>query len=155
MNIFILDPDIKLSVVYHPDRHIVKMPLEATQLLCNTFHKIGDAYDWMYKPTHMHHPCSLWVNESLSNWIWLRDYTILMGREYTYRYGKYHKSAELAAILDMPNIPDIGLTPFAKAVPQEFKGLPVVEAYRQYFIRDKQHLKSYTKREIPYWWVNN
>ena len=153
MNIFILDSDKRLSVTYHPDKHIVKMPLEGTQLLCNAIHVSGGARDWMYKPTHLNHPCSLWAMESLSNWLWLQDYIILMGREYTYRYGKYHKSAELAAILDKPNIPDKGITEFAKAVPEEFKSLPVVEAYRQYFIRDKQHLKQYTHRKIPDWWV--
>lgn len=153
MNIFILDSDKRLSVTYHPDKHIVKMPLEATQLLCNVFHRTGEAFDWMYKPTHMNHPCSLWVAESLSNWIWLRDYVLLMGKEYTYRYGKYHKSAELAAVLDKPSIEDKGITPFAKAVPKEFKDLSVIEAYRAYFIRDKQHLKSYTHRPIPDWWI--
>ena len=35
MNIFILDYSPKLSAQYHPDRHIVKMPLEAVQLLCS------------------------------------------------------------------------------------------------------------------------
>ena len=153
MNIFILDSDMVLSVTYHPDRHIVKMPLEGTQLLCSTLHRTGEAFDWMYKPTHMNHPCSLWVAESLSNWLWLQKYVVLMGREYSYRYGKNNKSAELAAILDKPNIPDLGITPFAKAVPQEFKELPVVEAYRKYFIHYKQHLKQYTKRQVPYWWI--
>lgn len=153
MNIFILDPDKRLSVTYHPDKHIVKMPLEGAQLLCSTLYRTGEAKEWMYEPTHMNHPCSLWVAHSLSNWLWLQDYVVLMGKEYTYRYGKYHKSAELAEVLDKPSIPDIGLTQFIKAVPEEFKSLPVVEAYRQYFIRDKQHLKRYTRRPIPDWWV--
>lgn len=153
MNIFILDDDEFTSVIYHPDKHIVKMPLEGTQLLCSTLHRTGEAEDWIYKPSHLNHPCSLWASESLSNWLWLQRYVILMGNEYTYRYRKKHKSVELAKILPIPSVPDLGLTPFIKAVPAEFKELPVVEAYRQYFIRDKQHIKKYTGRQIPYWWV--
>lgn len=153
MNIFILDSDKQLSVIYHPDKHIVKMPLEATQLLCNALHETGLSLSWIYKNTHTKHPCSIWARESISNWRWLREYVLMMGAEYTYRYGKSHKSVELAKVLPEPNIQDLGLTPFVKAVPIEFKSLPVVDAYRQYFIRDKQHLKQYTKRNIPNWWI--
>lgn len=153
MNIFILDKEPSLSVIYHPDKHIVKMPLEATQLLCNALHFTGEATDIVYKPMNMKHPCSLWVQESLDNWLWLQDYVALMYEEYRYRYGKTHKSCELAKILPKPSLPSVGLTEFKKSVPQEFKELDVVEAYRKYFIKYKQHLKHYTKRDIPYWWI--
>lgn len=152
MNVFILDEDKRKSVIYHPDKHIVKMPLEATQLLCSVLHYTGEAPDWIYRPTHTKHPCALWAMESLDNWLWLQDYTILMGYEYTYRYHKLHKSVLLAKVLPRPTIESKGMTPFVKCVPDEFKSMPVVEAYRQYFIEYKQHIKSYTNREIPYWW---
>ncbi len=154
MNVFILDEDAQQSVIYHPDKHIVKMPLEATQLLCSVLHYTNEAPSWIYKPTHTKHPCAIWAMESLSNWVWLREYTILLGKEYTYRYNKTHKSVELAKRLPLPTIPDIGQTPFVKCVPEEFRSLYVVDAYRQYFIRYKQHLKQYTRRDIPDWWVD-
>ena len=34
MNLFYLDEDLDKSAQYHVDKHIVKMPLEAAQLLC-------------------------------------------------------------------------------------------------------------------------
>ena len=34
MNLFYLDEDFDKSAQYHVDKHIVKMPLEAAQLLC-------------------------------------------------------------------------------------------------------------------------
>ena len=34
MNIFILDKNIDKCAEYHVDKHIVKMPLEAAQMLC-------------------------------------------------------------------------------------------------------------------------
>ena len=153
MNVFILDKDMEKSVIYHPDKHIVKMPLEATQLLCNAFHLPYKDIKGLYKLSHIHHPLNKWVIESVNNWIWLRDYVLLMGKEYTYRYGKHHKSVELAQGLPIPDLPKINMTPFIKCVPKEFKELDVIDAYRHYFIRDKQHLKKYTKRDIPDWWV--
>ena len=33
MNIFILDHDLKKSIEYHVDKHVVKMPLEAAQMM--------------------------------------------------------------------------------------------------------------------------
>ena len=45
-----------------------------------------------------------------------------------------------------------GLTPFVKCVPEEFRGLDVVSAYRMYFINYKNDLKKYTKRDTPDWW---
>ena len=34
MNIFILDEDLDRCAEYHVDKHIIKMPLEAAQMLC-------------------------------------------------------------------------------------------------------------------------
>ena len=154
MNIFILDNDRRLSIQYHTDKHIVKIPLEGAQLLCSTLHFTGQAPSWIYKYTHKNNPCSVWARESLSNWLWLQEYVILMGEEYQHRYGswKTHSSCEVAKNLPRPNIPDKGITPFVKAVPAEFKHLPTVEAYREYFKAYKNHIKKYTNRPVPYWW---
>ena len=152
MNIFILDEDPTLSVIYHTDKHIVKMPIESTQILCTVLHNTHQAPDWAYKPTHKSHPCVQWASESIDNWRWLRNYTILLGNEYTYRYDKQHKSITIAQWLPEPDIKSIGLTPFAKCVPEEFKSLPVVEAYREYFKHCKNHIKQYTRRPTPDWW---
>ena len=42
MNIFVLDTDIDKCAEYHVDKHIVKMPLEAAQMLCTNHW--GDKY---------------------------------------------------------------------------------------------------------------
>lgn len=153
MNIFILDKDMEKSVIFHPDKHIVKMPLEGTQLLCNTLYLTGQWETCMYKPTHLNHPCSIWASTSLENWLWLRDYVLELGKEYHFRYNKIHKSVELCKILNIPNIKSLGLTPFVKCVPNRYREMDVVESYRTYFIYEKSHLKKYTKREIPFWWI--
>ena len=143
---------MKQSIIYHPDKHIVKMPVEAAQLLSNAFYKIGKLPHVVYKPSHLHHPLNKWVCESLNNWLWWAEYTLLMGKEYSFRYGKKHASVEMVKKFTIPELPIIGMTPFVKCVPEEFRHLDVVEAYRQYFIRDKNHIRKYTKRDIPDWW---
>ena len=158
MNIFILDENKRKSVEYHTDKHIIKMPLEATQLLCNAYYytqESGKYSDFIYKPTHLKHQCSSWVSESLSNWLWLQDYIILIGYEYTYRYGKLHRSVQLAKVLPKPDLKDRGLTEFKLCMPEDVK-IPkdVVGSYRNYFIKYKQHLKQYTKRSIPDWFID-
>lgn len=159
MNIFILSLNMSECVHWYPDKHIVKMPIEATQMLCNVFHYTGEfdlmneeSQDKIYLPTHMNHPCSIWTRESLSNWLWLRKLVCYMGNEYRFRYGRVHKSVITAMGLPIPKIPDKGLTDFAKAVPDEFKHLDVCNAYIEYFKEYKRHLIKYTKRPIPDWW---
>lgn len=155
MNIFILDRDVEKSVRYHPDKHVVKMPVESTQMLCSVYY-FGDQEvpENAYKLSNYNHPCSIWVRRSLSNWLWLRNFTLILGAEYSYRYGnKKHASVEKCKTLPRPIIPDIGMTPFCQAVPPEFQGVDPVKAYRAYFVRDKQHLKQYSGRNVPEWFV--
>ena len=38
MNLFYLDEDLDKAAQYHVDKHIVKMPLEAAQILCTTIY---------------------------------------------------------------------------------------------------------------------
>lgn len=107
----------------------------------------------LYKATHLMHPCTIWAYSSKENWLWLQEYTIKLGEEYSYRYaGKQHKSVELIRNLPVPVDNSKGLLPFVKCVPEELKNLNLIEAYRQFFIQYKGHLKQYTKREVPDWW---
>jgi len=152
MNIFILDENKKLSAQYNVDRHVVKMILEQSQLLCGVHH-ISGGKDIPYKLTHKNHPSAKWSRASLSNYLWLCDYTMEICYEYTYRYEKIHKSQRVVEWCkdNLPEIPDIGLTPFAQALPDDLKDKDPIKAYRNYYIRDKKHLFSWKKREVPLW----
>ena len=129
MNIFILDFDQKKSAQYHVDKHIVKMPLETAQLLCTVHHCVGN--EAPYKKTHVNHPCSIWARKSLANYNWLVDMGLELCYEYSYRYGKVHKCQFVIEWCQkkIPNIPDVGLTAFAQAMPSQYKRINVVEAY--------------------------
>jgi hypothetical protein len=153
MNIFVLDESIKKSAEYHVDRHVVKMPVEAAQMLCSAHNRLTPPY----KPTHKNHPCSKWVRESLSNYFWLVEFSFALIDEYNYRYN--NKSRKVTQVLEwclnnFPDIEDRGLTEFAMAMPDQYKKNNVVEAYRDYYLCEKNHLFSWKNRECPDWVIN-
>jgi hypothetical protein len=158
MNIFFLDENPKLSAQYHVDKHVVKMILETAQLLCGVHHSINPFSDLQvpYKLSHKNHPCAIWARESLSNYLYLCELGLELGKEYTYRYGKKHKSIEVIewCIVNKPIILDIGFTKPAMAMPDEFKTDSVVESYRNYYMGAKKELASWKNREKPFWFGN-
>ena len=151
MNIFILDDDMYKSAEYLVNKHVVKMITEHNQLLCSVFYYTDFIPDEIYKLSHKNHPHSIWARSSLSNWIWLRDYTLEICKEYTYRYGKIHKGEHVCKSLPNPNIKDIGLLKFPQCMPDEYKNDNVVKAYRNYYNEDKQHIFQWYRRNIPPW----
>ena len=158
MNIFFLDENPTLSAKYHVDKHVVKMILETAQLLCSVHHVTDQDTDQdtdqvPYKLSHKNHPCAIWARESLSNYLYLCELGLELGKEYTYRYGKRHKSIDVInwCIINKPNIPDIGFTTPARAMPDEFKVDSVVESYRNYYMGAKINLASWKNREKPFW----
>lgn len=152
MNIFVLDTDIHECARFHSDRHVVKMTLESAQMLCTVLHENG--IQAPYRPTHRHHPCTLWTGMSLTNWIWLRDLALALNDEYRYRYGKDadHRSGAVVRDLPPPPIDDLGLTEFAQAMPEEYR-VPgdAVSAYRKYYAAEKSGFAIWTGRPVPEW----
>ncbi len=156
MNIFILDYDTKKCAEYHCDKHVVKMILETAQLLCGVHHMTDQATDQVpYKLSHKNHPCAIWSRESLSNYLYLCDLGLELCKEYTYRYGKRHKSQEIIewCITNKPNIPDIGFTNPPKAMPDEYKVESVTESYRNYYIGAKSSFTTWRNRNKPEWFL--
>jgi hypothetical protein len=154
MNIFFLDENPKLNAQYHNNSHCIKMILETAQLLCSVHHSTDQPTDQVpYKLSHKNHPCAIWARESLSNYLYLCELGLELGKEYTYRYGKRHKSIDVIewCIVNKPNIPDIGFTTPAMAMPDEFKVDSVVESYRNYYMGAKSDLASWKNREKPFW----
>lgn len=154
MNIFILDKDVKKNAQYHCDKHVVKMILETAQLLCGVHHMTPQVTPQVpYKLSHKNHPCAIWSRESLSNYLYLCELGLELCKEYTYRYGKRHKSQEVIewCITNKPNISDKGFTEPAKAMPEEYKVKSVVESYRNYYREAKAGFAVWKNRETPKW----
>ena len=153
MNIFYLDADIAQCARFHGDKHVIKMILESAQILCSVL--------WLndikapYKATHIKHPCVLWANQSLANWLWLKDLATALNDEYKYRFNqtKNHKSFDVIQRLKFPSRQNIGLTERPQALPDEFKQDDPIQAYRAYYQSRKQHLAQWTKRGKPDWFI--
>ena len=92
MNIFYLDKNPKLCAQYHVDRHVVKMILETAQLLSTAHWLTGG--EGPYRATHKNHPSAIWARSNKSNYNWLCKLGLELCEEYTYRYGKIHKTQQ-------------------------------------------------------------
>lgn len=115
------------------------------------------------KHSYFNHPCSIWVRKSLSNFKWLVNHASAMCNEKEFRTGKPHFTSSfiLWCVDNLPNLPDNGSTPVARAINQDVYGYiheiaDDVEAYREYY-RNKRvdkrgrHIDVWTKRERPFW----
>tara|TARA_R100000005_G_C4957163_1_gene175304 strand:- start:198 stop:704 length:507 start_codon:yes stop_codon:yes gene_type:complete len=161
MNIFVLDKHPRAAARMHCDKHIPKMCVEAAQMMASALRRHGATDDIMpltkagkpYKGGYAHHPCTVWAGDSRANFMWLALHAISLCSEYSKRFGKVHACYE--PILHMEKhyllIDDSPLTPFAQAMPDEYRDDDVVKAYRAYY-----HSKTFAKWEkgtpAPLWW---
>lgn len=94
MNLFYVNKDPIVAASQLPDKLVVKMVLETAQLLSTAHHVLdGDAVDpdWqLYKPTHVNHPCAVWVRGTSSNYSWTFEHFVGLASEYQLRYGREH-----------------------------------------------------------------
>ena len=161
MNIFATDSNALSCATYHTDKHIVKMPLEMAQMVSFVYHN-KDLWDksipqllMSNSSTHIKHPCSIWVKENLSNFIWSCELGIKMVEEYRFRYNSQkHERCLLIFQWALDNLPEIEIdlmTPFAKAMPDEYKVDCSIESYSNYYKFGKTELHQWTKRKKPDW----
>jgi hypothetical protein len=159
MNVFVLDTDVVKCAQYHLDKHCVKMILESTQLLNNALIINDPKYQPIYRATHLKHPCSIWTSKSRDNFDWLLSLGLALCDEYSYRYEKIHKCQPIIEAFQLGKsrycIPSIGLTFFAKCMPDQYKVEDTVTSYRNYYRGDKAYIAKWTKRSRPEWWNND
>lgn len=158
MNLFILDEDISNSVEFHCDKHVVKMPLETAQMISFAYHhqeKKPNVELMAFSKTHDKHPCSIWLQKSLANFVYGCEFGIKLVEEYRYRYNsqKHERAMQIfrKSLKCLPEIADIGQTPFALAMPEQYKSENAVKSYRDYYCSEKISMLNYTKRKIPLW----
>jgi hypothetical protein len=155
MNIFVLDQDPRRAAEAQCDQHVVKMTVETAQLLCAAF----DDGTAPYIRTHANHPCAIWSRETAANFLWLAEHGLWLADEYRYRYGKTHGSESVIRwCLDNFGLASVDssddLTPFAQAMPDEYRCADVVEAYRAYYLGSKSRFARWRRtRPAPNWWT--
>lgn len=162
MNIFVLDRDAGKAARYHCDKHVVKMLLETAQLLSTALWLVDPpqaqrlyARGRIYRATHRHHPCVRWLAESPANVRWLSRLGTALATEYQYRYGRRHASAPVIACLAQLAAQSRGgrRTPFAQAMPEQYRRADAVEAYRAYYRGAKAPIADWTRRRAPRWFI--
>jgi len=155
VNIFVVHSDPALAARDLCDQHAVKMPLESVQMLCTVLHKRG--LPAAYKPSHARHPCTLWAESSEENWRWLIDHARALFEEYTRRYSKTHKSEAVLREIEKQKLvfPSKALTPFAQAMPDEYKDVDAVRAYRAYYRGEKASMARWVRRGSPPAWMGD
>jgi len=141
MNIFYLDKDPAKAASYFYDKHKVKMILESAQMLCTAHHHYGNGDNVPYKKAHYNHPSTIWCRQNASQYMWLYDHMIALGKEYTKRYNKTHltiiKCKDVLKQLP-PAIPDSTFTEPPQCMPDHHK-VPdcSITAYWNYYEQDK------------------
>ena len=167
MNLFILSICFQECAEFLFDKHVSKILLEAVQMLCTNIqiidpdNEIKDKIK-LYKICHKNHPVTIWIRSSLENYIWTLDLVEAMHNEWKFRYDhpsdKLHKSYIVSKYLreyapSADKFPNVGLTPFALAMPNDCKSCDPIESYRKYYqTPEKQRIASWKKREKPKWY---
>jgi len=183
MNIFILDDKPAKAAEFHCDKHVVKMILEAGQMLCTAhwiswlgvqgktrsdFRLVRDMKSYLmenmpeklqppWKLTHVNHPCNVWTRASLDNYNWHLHLMGCLLIEYKKRYKKIHKSTKVFdwLVTHTPvNLKSAGLQPFPICMKDEYKiSDNPVECYREYYVKDKVRFARWLYSETPSWWI--
>ncbi len=148
MNIFVTSPCPKESAIVLPDRHITKMSLECCQMLSivasekwgynyGTLPKMNGTPYKTDKGAFRNHPCTQWAAKTIDNAYWLIKWGMNLCDEYTLRYNKIHScyNTLLQAYYLFPKGKIDEVTPFARAMPDEYKlddSIDTFTAYKMY-----------------------
>lgn len=155
MNIFVVDDDPRQAARDLCNKHVPKMLVETAQLLSTALRLRGEPLpENAYRSTHAHHPCTLWVATSVENASWTWHHGHELSLEYTRRFGKVHRTAALIdALAHVGDVDYVAHTPFALAMPDEWKSDDAVDSYRAFYVVAKSRFAKWKPRaHPPKWW---
>ena len=98
------------------------------------------------------------VGDSIENYNYALMLGTELGKEYTRRYRKLHKSSNIISLLRgigrvlnvEDNFPSVNFTPPPQCMPDEYKHEDYITAYRQYYIGEKKRFARYTGVDTPH-----
>ena len=187
MNIFVLDESPKLAASMHCDKHVPKMIVEHAQMMAAAYYstlgiskkkeieakqsevdsmflgwprKREDGTTWHYAISHVNHPCTIWTRTSIENFNWVLECTDELCNEFFNRWKNRHHSIKWIVEWmkeNKPNLPSIGQTPFAMAMPICYQSEDAIESYRRYYAFKTSYMKVEWKKRnnTPTWWTDN
>ena len=170
MNIFVLDECPMAAAIYHDDVRLPKMVVELYQMLGSAVRRHGAQDEDMpltqkgtpLKGGYHNHPCTRWVGDSISNFMWAHSHASTLLTEYSRRFGKVHACQKgIEKLFSLSTlIPSGELTPHAQAMPDEYRHDDAVVAYRRYYhskadskggVRWDRYVKQHGS--TPDWWM--
>lgn len=143
MNIFFLDKNPKIAAQYNCDKHVIKIPLEIIQMA-----EIAHGKNNRWK----NHPMTKWVCLSVDNYRWAISHGIYLLDEYKLRYNRDH--ACYGKMVDLlKNTPSLltGLTDPPQCMPEYCRLPNYVDAYRNYYVREKLYFAKWKLGNTPEW----
>lgn len=141
----------------HCDKHVCKMIIETAQMM-STIHARYGRDNPPYKPTHAHHPSTVWAGDNQLHYNWLRVLGLQLCREYTARYGKIHKTEVIIKCLwkAPSDMPLLEWQDPPQCMDETYKKDNTIEAYRNYYIMAKAKFAKWAHTtKPPAWWPNN
>jgi hypothetical protein len=170
MNIFVTNKFPAESAIVLPDKHITKMPLECCQMLSviasKWYHNYGPIHKKDGNPyatekgAFRNHPCTQWAAKTIDNAYWLIKHGMNLCDEFQLRYGKPHScyNTLLEAYYLFPKGKITEVTPFARAMPEEWKTdntIDTFEAYKRYIASKPWVSENYLRMpERKPSWIN-
>jgi len=165
MNIFVLDNNPAKAAAAMDCVRVPKMVTESAQMMASALRRHGATDDMMpltkagkpYKGGYHHHPCTVWAGDTRANFKWLAHHAEALLDEYYHRFGKVHACHnpiyQMSSMSKM--ISEDDLTPFAQAMPDEYKDDDAVKAYRAYYHSkaDSKGGVHYRHTSPPDWWM--
>jgi hypothetical protein len=154
MNIFYINADPIAAAQQLADDHIRKMQIESAQM-CSTAHWESGSQA-PYKRAHVNHPSTKWVRESIQHYRWLINHGLEICSEFTKRYGKHHKTQDVLEWLrdNEPSLNNNGFTPPPQCMPEQYRGIDTITAYKTFYIEDKVKIKNLSWKKLnnkPNW----
>ena len=132
------------------------MILETAQMLSTAYQKHCGEDTNLYKPAYPKHPMTIWVGESVENFNYAHLLGKELGKQYTHRYDKIHKSSNIINAFHNGRLQNVEdrfptqyFTPPPQCMPDEYKHKNYITAYRQYYIGEKKRFAKYTKIDFP------
>lgn len=151
MNLFRTSADAVESAHVLADQHVIKMAVEASQILASAARMNGLMHPDLYKATHKKHPCVLWAAGSQEAAASTMAHGLALCQEYQNRFGKPHKSLKQLLLIQQLGFDSFPTNPAGegpKCVPKELSKLPLHQAYRETL------LQKYAEWKKPPRWTN-
>lgn len=152
MNIFVTSKCPIKCAEYLDTLRLNKMVLETAQMLATAIHHHGG--NATYKPTHKHHPMTVFVGQTRDNYRWTLRHFAALCREFTKRRDKLHKCENYLKefIEGAKVIPEGKLTAFPNCAANDSKGISYkhiedVHTAYQLYLSDRWN----TDKREPVW----